>query len=168
MSRSNALHTVLLGLGLGTGIYYGSVGFQVAEEAREEHRLRKLAQTEEKAAQEAESQQQYEQAAVRRLEQQLQLQQQEVTTLEQELEATKRRVSELEDLRSARVKDAAETGAAIEAAGSKLSQLVEEMRKHRNNVTVAQEALGAAHSRMLEKRQLTNPLNHPMVKGLLK
>ncbi len=52
------------------------VGFQVAEEAREEHRLRTLAQTEEKAAQEAESQQHFEQAAVRRLEQQLQLQQQ--------------------------------------------------------------------------------------------
>ena len=52
------------------------VGFQVAGEAREEHRLRKVAQTEEKAALEAESQQQLEQAAVRRLEQQLQLQQQ--------------------------------------------------------------------------------------------
>ena len=62
---------------------------------------------------------------------------QEVATLEQELEAAKQRVSELEDLRSARVKDAAETNAAIEAAASKLSQLVEEMRKHRNNVAVS-------------------------------
>ncbi len=32
----------------------------------------------------------------------------------------------------------------------------------------AQAALGAAHIRLMEKRQLTNPLNHPLVKGLVK
>lgn len=37
----------------------------------------------------------------------------------------------------------------------------------RHVLQASQKELGAAHNRVLEKRQLTNPLNAPLLKGVL-
>eukprot|EP00887_Chlorella_sp_A99_P008158 scaffold12.g8158.t1 len=162
---------LLKGVGLGAGLVaagYGvSVAVQVYQASREEERVQEREVVERAAAAIKEKGVAREQGVVGMLQQEVALHLRGVDQLEMELEQARQRVSEIEGLRTAKLKQMSTATAAVEEAERRLAQLREEVHRHHEAAARAAQAARQAHHVYEERRQLVNPLNHPLIKSAL-
>lgn len=144
------------------------IGYQVYAANTEEKRLERAYRAEVRAAYDAEAASQREVALVATLEEQLKANKEQLGRVDARLERARHEVKTLEAERQAVVKGGVEAEQGVAQAQSKIQQLVAEVGRRREQAEVAEHALTAARLRSRESGAMMNPLNHPMVKSLLK
>ncbi|KAI7837433.1 hypothetical protein COHA_008745 [Chlorella ohadii] len=158
--------TVALLVGVPIGLYVVPASYQVYGAKKEESRIEGQVVAEKAAAAKAVAAQQREEAAIRGFEQAVEARRADVETVDAELAVVQQRLGELQELRTLRLKEAAEAQDALEQSKAKLVAVVQDARRHEQAATAAQAALAEAHAKALAaKRGLNNPLEHPLVRA---